>query len=361
VKVVQVCPRYYPDIGGVETHVKEISERLVKRGFDVEVICTDPSGRLKRHEIINGVSVTRFRSYAPHDAYYFAPQIYFYIKDQGFDLIHVHSYHALPALFASLAKKSRRLIFTPHYHRRGHTLIRNLLHKPYRIIGGKIFEIADKVICVSEYEKSMVILDFNIHTQKIEKIPNGLDIKEFMNLEPKKKGKDDRKTLLYVGRLEQYKGIHHIIEALKDLKEYKLDVVGKGPYENNLQKLAQELSVTERINWYKNITRKEMLNRYASADMFIMLSKYEAFGITVAEALAAGTPCIVAMGSALEEFVDGKRCIGIDKPVTNEKLIKAIIHMDVSGIKNNMETKNLPLLDWDNVTNKVIEVYNSKQ
>ncbi len=358
-KVLQVCPRYYPDIGGVETHVKEISERLANRGFDVEVICTDPSGCLKKHEIINDVSITRFRSYAPWDAYYFAPQIYFYIRDHGFDLMHVHSYHALPALFAVMAKNSRRLIFTPHYHRRGHTLIRNLLHKPYRIIGGKIFEKADKVICVSEYEKRMIISDFNIQTDKIEKIPNGLDLKEFTNLKYDKKSTGDRKTILYVGRLEQYKGIHHIIKALPLLDKYNLDVVGKGPYENNLQKLAKELSVMERINWYKNLTSEEMLDRYVSADMFIMLSKYEAYGITVAEALAAGTPCIVSMGSALEEFVDGKQCAGIDEPITNEKLIKAIMQMGESGIKNNMELKNLPVLDWDDVTGKLIEVYNS--
>ncbi|MDI6640295.1 MAG: glycosyltransferase, partial [Methanocellales archaeon] len=71
-KIAQVCPRYHPDIGGVETHVKEISERLVKRGFEVEVICTDPTGRLPKHEMINGVKVTRFRSIAPNDAFFFA-------------------------------------------------------------------------------------------------------------------------------------------------------------------------------------------------------------------------------------------------------------------------------------------------
>jgi glycosyltransferase involved in cell wall biosynthesis len=361
VKVVQVCPRYYPDIGGVETHVKEISERLVKRGFDVEVICTDPSGRLKRHEILNGVLITRLGSYAPRDAYYFAPHIYFYIREHVFDLLHVHSYHALPALFAVLAKNSRKLVFTPHYHRRGHTIIRNLLHKLYRIIGSRIFEKADKVICVSEYERRMVLSDFKIHAEKIKKIPNGLDLKEFSNIKSEKKRNDGMKILLYAGRLEQYKGIHHIIKALPHLKEYKLGIIGKGPYENNLQELAQELSVIKRINWYKNITRGEMLNRYASADLFIMLSKYEAYGITVAEALAAGTPCIVAMGSALEEFVDGNQCIGIDKPITCDKLINAIIKVKESDIKNYMKIKDLPILDWDDVTDKLIEVYNSIQ
>ncbi len=49
-KIAQVCPRYYPDIGGVETHVQEISERLVKRGFEVDVVCTDTTGGLRKRE-----------------------------------------------------------------------------------------------------------------------------------------------------------------------------------------------------------------------------------------------------------------------------------------------------------------------
>ncbi|VVB90895.1 D-inositol-3-phosphate glycosyltransferase [uncultured archaeon] len=272
--------------------------------------------------------------------------------------MHVHSYHALPAFFAALAKKSR-LVFTPHYHRRGHTVIRNLMLKAYRIIGGRIFGMADKVICVSEYEKRMVMSDFNIPAGKIEKIPNGLDLNEFINLKSDKKSDDGSKTLLYVGRLEQYKGIHHIIKALPHLEDFKLDIIGKGPYEKNLHKLAQELYVTKRINWYKDVTRKELLDRYASADMFIMLSKYEAYGITVAEALAAGTPCIVATGSALDDFVDGKRCSGINTPVTTGELINAIKNMQDSGIKNNMDTKNLSVLDWNDVTGKLIDVYKS--
>jgi 1,2-diacylglycerol 3-alpha-glucosyltransferase len=47
-KIAQVCPRYFPYIGGVETNVKEISERLVLENHDVEVITTDPSGKLKK-------------------------------------------------------------------------------------------------------------------------------------------------------------------------------------------------------------------------------------------------------------------------------------------------------------------------
>lgn len=359
-RIAQICPRYYPDIGGVETHVKEISERLVARGFEVEVICTVPTARLQKHEIINGVAVTRFRSFAPCDAYYFAPQIYFYLKAHSYDIIHAHSYHALPALFAALAKNERGIVFTPHYHREGHTLIRNMLHKPYKLIGRKIFEWADKVICVSEYEKRNVISDFTVPPGKIEKIPNGLNLAAFANIKPHEKHNGER-TLLYVGRLEKYKGIQHIIKVLPYLQDFKLEIIGKGPYENALRKQAEELSVTKRINWYKNMTREEMLRRYASADVFLMLSTHEAYGITVAEALMSGTPCIVAMGSALDEFVDGERCIGIETPITTDRLVKTVQQLKNAGTKEKMDTKNLPFADWNEVTDRLIELYRGVQ
>lgn len=357
-KIVQVCPRYYPDIGGVETHVKEISERLAKR-FEVEVVCTDPTDQLPKHEIINGVKITRFRSFAPGNAYYFSPQIYFYLKNHTYDMIHTHSYHGLPALFAVMAKNRRRLIFTPHYHRGGHTFIRNLLHKPYKLIGRKMFEKADKVICVSGYEQRKIISDFSVPAEKIEKIPNGLNLEDFRNIKPNKKHNGER-TLLYVGRLEEYKGIQHIIQTLPYLKGFKLEIIGEGTFENNLHKLAGDLSVTKRIRWHKNITREEILQHYTSADIFLMLSAHEAYGITVAEALAAGTPCIVATGSALEEFVDGERCIGIKMPITIGKLVKTIKLID-STTKDDMDTKNLPIRDWNEVADKLIEVYRRLQ
>jgi len=351
VKIVQVCPRYCPDIGGVETHVREISERLVRKGFEVEVVCTDPTGRSSRHEMINGVEITRFRSFAPDDAYYFAPQIYFYLKSRSYTLIHAHSYHALPALFAALAADGHKLIFTPHYHRGGHTPVRDFLHKIYRSFGSKIFDRADKVVCVSEYEQRLVMSDFDMPEWKIEKIPNGLNLAEFANLKPERNGR----TLLYVGRLEEYKGVQYIISALPRLEDFKLEIIGKGPYENDLRKLADELGVSERINWQSGVTREELLQHYASADVFLMLSTHEAYGITVAEALAARVPCVVARGSALTEFVDGTRCIGIETPITVDKLVEAIQRLN--GVGWNIKNLPISISDWDDITDRLIDVY----
>ncbi|AAM30345.1 glucosyltransferase [Methanosarcina mazei Go1] len=360
-KIAQICPRYSPDIGGVETHVKEISERLVKAGHDVEVITTDPSGKLEKRDTINGVKVIRFRSFAPGNAYYFAPQIYFYLKKHNFDVIHAHSYHALPALFAALGKRERKLVFTPHYHRSGHTAFRNLLHKPYRLFGKVIFSRSDSVICVSEYEKRLVEADFRVEGKTV-KIPNGINLKEFEHLRNSQKGKGvekkkgKEKTLLYVGRLEEYKGVQYIIQSLPELKDFRLQVVGNGPYEEELRNMAKNLGVDERVEWLKNLSREELLECYADADIFLMLSSHEAYGITVAEALAAGIPCVVAKGSALEEFVDGENCAGIENPVTVEKVIDSLQKIEifkrepVSGILKG-------IMDWNEVSARIEKEY----
>jgi len=123
-RILQICPRYYPDIGGVEEHVKNISERLAKK-HDVTVFTTDPSRKLPKQETINGVKIRRFKSWAPNEAYYFSRELKKCLMEDSysFDIMHAHSYHAFPALYAAQAKGSNKLVFTPHYHGEGQHIL----------------------------------------------------------------------------------------------------------------------------------------------------------------------------------------------------------------------------------------------
>jgi len=349
-KIAQVCPRYYPDIGGVETHVKAISEWLVKNGLAVEVICTDPSSKLRKKDEVNGIKITRFRSIAPNDAFFFAPQIYNHLKDRNYDIVHAHSYHAFPALFAALAKEDRKLVFTPHYHGGGHSFIRNLLLKPYHPLGARIFEKADRVICVSQFELSLIKEHFNTPASKLICIPNGINLDEFEDVKPLER---KNKTILFVGRLEKYKGLQYIIQALPLLEGYRLEIVGTGPYEQELRKLASKLGVSDRIEWIKDLSRVKLLQHYKSADVFVMLSEYEAYGIVVAEALASRTPCIVAKTGALGEFVDDEMCIGVTLPIEPSRLAE-MIEYTVSVKRVNYGGN---LMGWNEVVKRLTEVY----
>jgi glycosyltransferase involved in cell wall biosynthesis len=302
--------------------------------------------------MINGVKVRRFKSWAPNEAYYFSLELkkWLMVKSDGYDIVHAHSYHALPALYAAEAKGKNKLIFSSHYHGKGHTFFRVLLHIPYKFLGGKIFERADKVVCGSSFEKNLVTKNFTVNEEKIVVVPNGVDL-GFKGL---RKNKAECRKVLCVSRLEKYKGIQYLIRVLPKLdNDIVLDIVGKGPYKQRLVRLARELGVENRARFLQDLSRKELLQKYVDADLFALLSEHEAYGISVAEALASGTPCVVADTSALSEWIDNENCFGIRYPINLDELASLIN----SVIGKRMGALRLP--DWDEVTDKLVNVYKS--
>lgn len=346
-KILQVCPRYFPSIGGVEQYVRNISERLAHK-HEVTVFATDPSGELPKAERINGVLVRRFRSFSPSDAYHVSFEMLREFRKSEFDIVHGHNYHAFPLFFSRYARK-KRFIVTPYYHGHGHTPVRDSLIRLYKPFGKKIFREADKVIALSNHEKGLLIESLKIQGDKIVVIPSGINLAEFKDLE-KVKGK--HKTILYVGRLEEYKGLQYVIQAEPLLDAgMRLQIVGNGPYKEHLIRLIKELGLEDRVDFYQDLTREELLHRYAAADLLVLLSRYESFSIVVAEALASKTPCIVANTSALREWIDNENCFGIDYPVIIDKLaglIDEVIERKVGEVK---------LWDWEEVVEEMVRVY----
>ncbi len=346
-KILQVCPQYFPDIGGLEEHVRNISERLAKE-HEVTIFAGDPSGKLLEEEEIGGVRIRRFKTFAPGNAYYLSLEMAKELKKSTFDIVHGHSYHALPLYFAKNAD-AKRFIVTPHYHGHGHSLFRNLLIKLYKPFGKKIFEKANRVIAVSRYERQLLLRDFAIDENKISIIPNGVDLREISEQEVVPR---ELKTILCVSRLEEYKGVQHIIEILPLVdKAIHLEIVGMGPYKSTLMAQIDKLGLADRVKFYQDLSRRELLDMYAKAGIFVLLSQHEAFSIVVAEALASRTPCIVANTSALSEWVDTKNCFGIDSPVDGHELaelVSRVIGTKISGVK---------LWDWAEVTQKITRLY----
>ncbi len=346
-RILQVCPGYFPSIGGVEQHVKNISERLAKE-HQVTVFATDPSGSLPKEEEINGVLVRRFGSFSPNNAYHISLGMLRELRKSEFDVVHGHSYHAFPLFFSRYARR-KKFIVTAHYHGYGSTMIRDFLIRIYKPLGSKALREADRSIAVSSYEKDLLIKDFKIDGAKIVVIPSGINLADFKNLDKTTK---NHKTILYVGRLEGYKGVQYVIEALPLVdKDTRLEIVGKGPYKESLIRLARELGVEARVDFSQDLRREELFHRYANADLFVILSKYEAFSTVVAEALAAKTPCIVAHTSALREWIDNENCFGIDYPISTDRLaglIDKVIGKKIGHVK---------LWDWDEVAEKTLNLY----
>lgn len=304
-KIVQVTPRYPPHTGGVETHVKEIGEQLIERGHEVIVLTADASADVVNEEERNGVVVKRHRSFAPGGAFHIAPQIALAVRSENADVVHAHNYHSLPAFFAALGLTKERFVVTSHYHGASASDRRDQLLLLYRPLGGWALHRADVVIAVTEWEREQLCSDFDVDATVI---PNGLNVARFANADP-----EDRKRpyLLCVGRLVEYKGVQYVVRALPELPEYDLVVAGSGPYREELERIVDEVGVTDRVDFLGYVDDEHLPSLYAGAAVYVTLSEFEAYGMTVAEALSAGTPRVVLKAQALSSWTQCEGCIGV--------------------------------------------------
>ncbi len=345
-RILQVSLGYTPSHGGVATNVKNISERLAKK-HEVTVFAENYNGKFPYEETINGVLVRRFDAYYPGAAYFLSPGMIKELRKSSFDIVHGHCYHGLPLYFSRYADR-KRFIVTAHYHGHGHTFFRNILFKLYKPFGSRIFRDAHSVITVSEYEKQLLMRHFKLDESKLHLIPNGVVLDDFADAGKKPK----TNTIMYAGRLEKYKGIHYIIQALPLLDDdLCLEIVGWGAYEADLMQLVDEMGLNHRVNFGKFLSRSQLLEKFSQAQVFVLPSQQEAFSIVVAEALASKTPCVVANTSALKEWIDNKNCFGIDYPIDIHRLAELI--NKARGVK----VDDVKLWDWDDVVEALERLY----
>jgi len=350
-KVLQVCPDPYGLSGGILVHVQNISERLAKK-HDVTVYATNHGLRYPRYELRNGVKIERFDCIAPNEAYYLSLEMLIRLRKVRFDIVHAHGYHAFPLHFSSMAKCDK-FIATPHFHGVGHSTFRNSLVRLLKPFGKMSFEKADRIIAVSEYEKSLIREQFGFDADRVTVIPNGVSFNEFSGLKKRDRG---FRYVLYVGYLTAFKGAQYLVEVLPKLADdVILEIVGRGPLKPYLEKRARELKVYDRVRFSQNLSRQELLQKYADADVFAMLSKYEAYSIVVAEALTAETPCVVARASALSEWIDGETCFGVDLPVSLRQLASQINHVLDNGVNRQALKKwiGTKILSWNEVVDRL--------
>jgi glycosyltransferase involved in cell wall biosynthesis len=130
--------------------------------------------------------------------------------------------------------------------------------------------------------------------------------------------------------LLELKGVQHILKGLYELQHAfgecaTLKIIGDGPYKGKLSKLAKELNLEASISWHHFLPEEELYREIKEADIFLLLSRSENYGIAVAEALGLGVPCIVTKTTALVEFLDETGCFGIGYPPDPTKLAELIV------------------------------------
>ena len=352
-KIAIVCRRYSPEIGGIETHVKEIAERLARK-HEIIVFTLVSNKKLSVNEIINGVSVRRFKSLKFSYSVEFAPfSMLREIEKFDPDIIHSHSAHTTIPFFASKAKCNSKFVITAHYQGNATTAFRRILFMVYKPFLISAMSRADRIICVSPVERDMLVNGFAIDQGKIRMIPNGVG-SDLANIA---RGHRDQLRILSVGRFDlHHKKTDKLIRAFKILEsriEAKLVLVGSGPDKHEIIKLIKALDLDEKVELKSDLTREELVQEYSNAQIFVTASEQEAFGIAVAEALAARLKVVVPNSTALSMYVSAGCALGIEVPVTPEKIAESVMQC----IQKTTRLQDYSPHTWDMVTSHLEKVY----
>ena len=355
-RVAQVVSSYHPRIGGVETHVQCLAQGCAEAGDDVVILTHQVSGA-PADEWIGAIRVLRFPMTVPSRNYSLSLNLFSYLRRHAadFDVVHVHSYHTV--IGHAAVRIHRPFVFTPHYHGTGHTPFRAFLHRLYRPAGARLFQRADRIICVSDVERDLVIRDFPGTAGKVVTIPNGTS-RKLITPDDDDRASFDDPVVLTVGRLERYKNVDRIIDAVRALPcQATLVVVGDGPDRARLERHAQATEPGWPVLFTGRIPDPVLDRLFVKAKVVASASDHEAFGLTLAEGLVSGARVVA---SAIPPHAELARRAGADAAV-------ALVDPQNTGqftdslaaclLADRVPTGSLKLPSWADVVQDTRELY----
>lgn len=358
-RVLMVTPRYFPLIGGVETHVDQVARRLVQSGASVTVLTTDPGGKLAAREERDGVTIERVRAWPAERDYYFAPGLLKVIARGTWDLMHCQSYHTLVAPLAMAAALRWRLPYVVTFHGGGHSSdLRNKIRGAQWALLRPLLARAARLVAVARFEIGLYGQRLRVPTERFALIPNGADLPVTAQPLPPL---TDAPLIASVGRLERYKGHHRAIAALPHvLQRYpgaRLRIVGSGPYEPQLWQRAHELGVADQveIRGIAPTDRQGMADVLTRASVVTLLSEYETHPIAAMEALAVGRPVVVADTSGLSELAARGLARSVPLAASSAQVSAAILEQ----LERPLVPPRLDLPTWDDCAAGLLALYRS--
>jgi glycosyltransferase involved in cell wall biosynthesis len=353
-RVVMATARFWPELGGVETHVRELGIRLAARGIEITVAATDRSGRLPAHEVVDGLTVRRFPAYPVNLDLYLAPRLGRFVAHSGADLVHVQGFHTLVAPMAMFAALSAGLPYVVSLHTGGHSSpLRNAVRPLQARLLIPFIRRAGAVICGSRWEAGYVGRQLGLEPERIAIIPSGVDV---AGLSPEEAGQPDPDLVVSPGRLEHYKGHHRVVEAfpliLARRPNARLRLLGEGPAEATLREQADRAGIGDRVVIGPVHGRGAAARVMAAGAVVVSMSDYESQGIAIHEAAALGRPTVVANATALGELVD----VGAARGVPLDAPAGALADAVVAAMDSPAPTP-FPATTWDESATMVAELY----
>ena len=352
-RVVQISKYYYPVIGGVEGHLKLLSEEISKR-VEVKVLVSNvkPETEIERS---NNLEVIKIASIGKLFSMPLSPTFPFWMSEIKADILHFH--HPFPWGIVSyfLAEPEAKVVVTYH----SDIVRQKITGSLFTPILTRFLKRADCIIATSPnlIEGSPVLKNYK---DKCRVIPLGIDAEKF-----KAKSDEDKicsirnkfrtKLVLFVGRLIYYKGLEYLIQTIPEIDAHFI-LIGDGPLEKDLRKKISDLKIEEKVTILKAMDESELISYYYACDLFVLpsIAKSEAFGLVQLEAMSCGKPVVSTNLPTGVPFVNLHKCTGLIVPPGDSRAL-------AEAINTLLENENLRRVYGENARLRVEEEFTKEK
>ena len=350
-------------IGGVEIATLNIALELAERGHEVHIITTGDE-KLKgdkreslhihyiQHDIVQESSLWAAISYAI--------KALVQIKKINPDIVHAQRFYR-EGLSAWLAKVFFKKPYCTWCH--GADIY---LSWRFKSIASKLFlKSADAVIALTQDMERKIQ---EICNRDAFVIPGGIDLRRFEGLSRKNAAKsstDSERIILFVGRLHPLKGVAYLVEAMYTIihsnPRVRLLIVGDGEERSNLENLTNKLGLAKYISFTGKVPHEKVPEYMATADVLVLPSLVEGFGVVLLEAMACGLPIVATNVGGIPEIVqDGENGLMAESENSREIADKVLMIFENDELRKRISQNNLEKAknySWKAVVDKLEKVY----
>ncbi|HVT81102.1 MAG TPA: glycosyltransferase family 4 protein, partial [Phycisphaerae bacterium] len=280
-------------------------------------------------------------------------------RGEKFGVVHAHDWMTFEAAMAVASASGKPLVLQIHSTE---------LDRAGAAANARIMEIerqgmmaADRVIAVSYKTKTQLIEKYGIDPQKIEVVYNATDA---VPPPPAEKAplRKKQKTVLFLGRLTQQKGPDYFLRAAQKVlsvePDVKFVVAGKGDLLDDLKELAAELGIKKKVVFTGFLKKDPVQKAFRAADVYVMPSLSEPFGIAPLEALAHDVPVIISKQSGVAEVL--RHVLKVDFWDTEDlanKILAVLRHPSLAQTLRERGNLEVRQLSWDDSARRIAEVY----
>lgn len=282
---------------------------------------------------------------------------------EQFDIIHAHDWLSFLAGLAAKEVSGKPLVLHMHATEFDRTGGQGVNSDVYAI-EQRAMQVADKIIAVSNYTKQKIVEQYGIHPEKVSVVHNGIDAEDYTHQIERLEAlrADGNKIVLFTGRLTVQKGPEYFIRAAKRVLHFCPNtlfvIAGSGDMEYRLMQEAASLGVSDRVLFVGFVRGVELDALYRTADLFVMPSVSEPFGITPLESVINGTPVLLSKQSGVAEVLT--HALKADFWDTDElanKMVSVLEHDALQTTLSTYSSAEVQGLTWKRAAKKCVSIY----